>query len=235
MEQNKIACVTFTNKGYIDYTLNLINSIVKNNVDLNLTVYTVDDESKNYLLNLPVEIKSLNKSFMKTNKFVDFHSKDFGYMMLYKFEMIYESLQKNDYVLYIDGDIVIKSNIINYLMDNIGSKDMLIQNDHNPDKPNILNLCAGFMFITSNDKTLKFFNPKNVDVEKLVNYSHHDQTYLNLNRNRFDYGILPLKDFSNGPYFYNNFGNYNPKLIHFNFLVGDQKKNKIKKFNEWYN
>lgn len=234
MTKNYFESITFTNQGYLEYTLNLINSIISNNISLDLTVYTVDDYSKKHLKNYPVKTKLLNETFMKTNEFIDFHSKDFGYMMLYKFEMIYESLLKNKFVLYIDGDIVIKKNITNFLLNEIGNKDLLIQNDHNPDKPNILNLCAGFMFIASNAKTINFFNPQNLDIEKLVNYSHHDQTYLNLNRNKFDYGILPLDKFSNGPYFYNNYGMYHPWIIHFNFLVGNKKKDKIKKFNEWY-
>tara|TARA_B100001250_G_scaffold13960_1_gene12222 strand:- start:40051 stop:40758 length:708 start_codon:yes stop_codon:yes gene_type:complete len=234
MKKNNVECVTFTNQGYVEYTINLINSIIKNKIQINLTVFTVDEESQNYLKNYPVQVKSLKESFMQTNEFVDFHSKDFGYMMLYKFEMIYKSLLENEYVLYIDGDIVIKKNIIEYLLNEIGHKDMLIQNDHNPDKPNTINLCAGFMFIKSNKKTLNYFDPKNVDIKKLVNYSHHDQTYLNKNRNQFNFGILPLEKFSNGPYFYNNNGNYEPNLIHFNFLVGDKKKDRIKEFNEWY-
>ena len=46
---NKEECVlTLTNKGYIKYTKNLINSINKNNIDLNLFIYTMDQHSFNY-------------------------------------------------------------------------------------------------------------------------------------------------------------------------------------------
>ena len=35
----------------------------------------------------------------------------------------------------------------------MGSLDLLIQNDQNPEKPDIEYLCAGFMMIKSNNKT----------------------------------------------------------------------------------
>ena len=44
-------------------------------------------------------------------------------------------------------------------MNSIGDLDILFQNDKNPDKPKEI-LCAGFMFIKSNEKTLKYFNFK---------------------------------------------------------------------------
>ena len=43
-----IKSVTFTNKGYIDYTHNLLNSIKKFESDVDLRIFTLDDESFNY-------------------------------------------------------------------------------------------------------------------------------------------------------------------------------------------
>ena len=44
-------------------------------------------------------------------------------MMISKFESIFDALTKNDYVLYIDGDIVIKENILEYLENEIEEND----------------------------------------------------------------------------------------------------------------
>ena len=43
-----IKSVTFTNKGYIDYTHNLLNSIKKFESDVDLRIFTLDEESFNY-------------------------------------------------------------------------------------------------------------------------------------------------------------------------------------------
>ena len=45
-------------------------------------------------------------------------------------------------------------------------------------------LCAGFMFIKSNEKTLKYFNPKNI-LQKSFYKGNHDQTYLNKIKRKF--------------------------------------------------
>ena len=54
-----------------------------------------------------------------------------------KLKVIHSSLLDNDYVLYIDGDIVIKKNIQNYLLNKIQNKDVIFQNDEiSKTKPN---------------------------------------------------------------------------------------------------
>ena len=67
-------------------------------------------------------------------------------------------MERHRRVLYVDGDIVIKKNINEYLNYEIGKLDLLIQNDINLEKPDNENLCAGFMVINSNEKTREFFN-----------------------------------------------------------------------------
>ena len=80
--------------------------------------------------------------------------------MIQKLKVIHSSLLDNDYVLYIDGDIVIKKNIQNYLLNKIQNKDVIFQNDKRPSKPNLINVCAGFMMIKSNKKMIKFLTLK---------------------------------------------------------------------------
>ena len=42
---NSITLVTFTSSGYIDITQNLCNSNIKNNVNYNLNIFCLDDQS----------------------------------------------------------------------------------------------------------------------------------------------------------------------------------------------
>ena len=98
-----------TNAGYIEYTDNLLNSINENKTNIDLNVYALDKKTfdhfkkKTNTLNF-FDNKEKNSEFLKQN------DDEFGKLMLKKFEIIYDSLIKNDLTLYIDGDIVIKKN-----------------------------------------------------------------------------------------------------------------------------
>lgn len=225
--------VTFTNFGYKEFTHNLISSVNQNNVDLDIEVHTLDDESYDFFKHNHNNVFKLENSNI-TKEFLGQKSENFGDMMMKKFQLIFTSLQKSDYVLYIDGDIVIKKSIQKYLFKNTKYKDIIFQNDKRPSKPNLINLCAGFMLIKSNKKTLKFFNPENIKLNKFNKLSTHDQTYINRNKSKFNYGVLPLDDFPNGPHYYNNHEILDPYLIHFNFIVGEKKKDKMIEYGEWY-
>lgn len=235
--KNKInyQAITFTNEGYVKYTENLLKSIVDNGVNLKLKIFTLDDKSFEHFNKIHNYVELLEKS-SDFSFFMDQKSERFGKLMIKKFECIHKTLLENKNTLYIDGDIVIKKNFINKLVDkmNKNNLDFIFQNDKNPKKPNLINVCAGFMLINSNKKTLKFFNPKELPVEKIANYRTHDQTYINKNLGRFKYEILPLSGFPNGPYYYENSKSIDPSIVHFNFVLGDEKIALMKKYKEWY-
>mgnify|MGYP000284362039 CR=1 FL=1 len=129
--------------------------------DVDLRIFTLDDESYEYFNNIHHDVVRYETNV--SDEFVGQKSEGFGNLMVVKFEIIYESLKNYDYVLYIDGDIVVKEKIMDYLISKLKYKDIVFQNDKRPSKPNLINMCAGFMFIKSSKKTLKFFNPENID------------------------------------------------------------------------
>ncbi len=229
----KFRCVTFTNYGYSHFTNNLLESIKKNNVDLYPEVYTLDDNSYDFFNSFYPYVQKLDGNKI-SSEFMSQKNENFGDMMINKFNLIYNSLIHNDYVLYIDGDIVIKKNIIEYLFKKTKYIDIVFQNDKRPSKPNLINLCAGFMLIKSNKKTLKFFNPQNIKAGSFSKLTTHDQTYINRNKSKFNYHVLPLDDFPNGPHYYNNYEKLDPYLIHFNYIVGEKKKDRMIEYGEWY-
>ena len=226
-----IKAITLTNKGYIEFTDNLIASIEKNNINIDLDVCTMDSYSTDYFDKKNQNTNLITKSNKK--KFLRQDSKNFGEYMIIKLNMIHSYLTKFEYILYLDGDIVIKDEIINYLGEAMGSLDLLIQDDKNPKKPNLEYLCAGFMLIKSNRKTLDFFDTSKINNEELME-GLHDQGYINNNKDLLDYQRLPLELFPNGPYFYENSQNLNPKIIHFNYVLGSKKKSIMKDYEEWY-
>ena len=226
-----IKAITLTNKGYIDFTDNLIASIEKNNINIDLDVCTMDSYSTDYFDKKNQNTNLITKSNKK--KFLRQDSKNFGEYMIIKLNMIHSYLTKFEYILYLDGDIVIKDEITNYLGEAMGSFDLLIQDDKNPQKPNLEYLCAGFMLIKSNRKTLDFFDTSKINNEELME-GLHDQGYINNNKDFLDYQKLPLELFPNGPYFYENSEILNPKIIHFNYVLGSKKKSVMKDYEEWY-
>src|SRR5210317_1133870 len=148
----KIQFVTFTNSGYINFTNNLLESIKINKIDINLKIFAIDDDSFNYFKNIHVNVERYYQEKF-SSKLIHQKENNFGSLMLIKFDIIYRSLLENKYVGYIDGDIVIKKNIDGILLPIVKDLDILFQNDKRPSKPNLINVCAGFMIINSNKKT----------------------------------------------------------------------------------
>ena len=90
------------------------------------------------------------------------------------------------------------------------------------------------MYIKSNETTKEFFKPTKKLIRKFTKYKTHDQSYINKNRKKFKYSILPLDDFPNGAHFYEYSKSLDPYIIHFNYVRGDEKLNLMKKHGEWY-
>jgi hypothetical protein len=119
---------------------------------------------------------------------------------------------------------------MNYCLEYIQDNDIVIQNDTLDDKDHT-NLCSGFMFIKSSEKTIDLFDPKKV--EKYAKPGWGDQKYINKIISNLKYKVLPLQLFPNGMYYYNN-TKLNPMMIHFNWLRGHEKKEKMITHKKWY-
>ena len=59
MKKN-LSVITLSNKGYKSYTKNLIKSIEKNNIDINLKIYVMDNYSLNYFKKLNQNVELLD-------------------------------------------------------------------------------------------------------------------------------------------------------------------------------
>ena len=92
------SAVTFSNYGYRDFTHNLLNSIKVNDVDLNPNIYALDVEAFDYFKSFHKNV-TLFDDQQTQKELVNQKAENFGDMMMKKFEIIYKSLLKNDYVL----------------------------------------------------------------------------------------------------------------------------------------
>lgn len=232
-----VAFITLTNNGYIDYTLNCLKSLEKINASILPVCYCVGEEGYKKLCDKGYNCVLLADNSIETTDFHEYKSKLWNIIMFKKLEIIYMNLLKFKYVLYTDGDIVFENaDFYKYIIDNLintGSSDILIQNDELDDNSN-KTLCAGFMCIASNPTTLKLFNPKRIIYQAIHNHKWDDQAYINSIKRYLKFTKFPLDLFPNGRYYYTNYTKLHPMMIHFNWVIGHEKKAKMQKHGKWY-
>ena len=232
---SNISFITLTDSGYINFTLNCLQSLKKIKFDGNLKCYCIGEEGYNILKAKKYECNLINDE--ENTNFQSFRTGNWANITKYKFDIIYENLLKYKYVCITDGDIVFENNkFLNYCLSNIGDNDLFIQNDSLKEDDNSI-LCSGFMFIVSNDKTKEIFNPSNLNKYGLKP-KDDDQVYINKNKNIIKFKKLPLKLFPNGNYYYNiirkSKKGEKPYIIHFNWVPADYKMKMIKKYKKWF-
>jgi len=227
-DYNNISFITLTNTGYIDYTLNCLQSLKNVNMKKQLKTYCVGEKGYSTLKTEGVLCELINDN--KAETFAKFRKTNWSNIVYYKFEIIYKNLLNHKYVCITDGDIVYENNqMFDYLLNHIEDNDLLIQSEGIHTNA----VCSGFMFIKSNTKTLSLFNP--VNVEKYRNIEGWgDQIYVNSIKNKIKFKKLPLQLFPTGRYYYEYNKNIQPYMIHFNWVVGHEKKNRMKYYNKWY-
>ena len=226
-KRQDISFITYTNLGYLKYTKNLILSLEKCDFPLPLTIYCVDQGAYDNLQNMNSNIilKLLNDETNSNEEFIEYYKEGWNTMMLSKIKAIRKELIDYDYVFYTDSDIVFENNYcIQYLLDNLHDYDLLVQNNCNEQ------FCAGFMFLKSNDKTIQLFDTKDIDMDKFK----CDQSYLNSKKDCINYRVLSPELFPVGCFYYDNYETIAPWIIHFNWIIGNKKIDKMYFHKKWY-
>lgn len=225
------AFITLTNTGYIDYTLNCLKSLEKIGFDKSLHCYCIGEVGYNKLTEKGYKSTLINEE--ENSNMQIYRTGNWSNITFNKFKIIYENLRTHDYVLITDGDIVYTyPDFLNYLIEHIGENDILIQNDQLSDN-DYSNLCSGFMFIKSNSTTLEMFHPNQMESKKNI-VGWGDQLYINEIKTKLRYSLLPLDLFPNGQHYYNNHAKLSPYIIHFNWVLGHEKKKKMVEHGKWY-
>lgn len=225
-----IKFITLTNTGYIDYTLNCLKTLENIQSKINMHCYCIGRDGYEELINKGYTCELIDEE--ENSNFQTFRNGNWSNITYNKFKIIYDNLLTNTYVLFSDGDIVYENNdFLEYLLTKIQDNDMLIQND-TPNNNDDSQLCSGFMLIKSNQNTLSLFNPS-VMKNKKNEIGWDDQIYINRIKNKIKYTKLPLDLFPNGKYYYDNYTKITPYIIHFNWIIGHEKKEKMIFFNKW--
>ena len=223
------AFITLSNSGYINYTLNCLQSLERIGLSPKiLHIYVIGKEGYEIMKQNGYVCHLIDDE--SQSNFQTYRNGNWGDITFNKFKIIYENLLNYKYVCFTDGDIVFENtNFLEYIKNNIEPHDMLIQDDSHD---GIHEVCSGFMFIKSTEHTLSIFNPEIVNKYKRIE-EWDDQVYINGIRNNLNYKCLPLDLFPNGKYYHNN-SNITPYLIHFNWYLGDTKKDAMKLYGKWY-
>lgn len=227
-----ISFITLTNNGYIDFTLNCIESLKKIGCTTELICYCIGKDGHDILTSKGHRCILIDDE-EKISKFQIFRSGNWSNIVYYKFKIIHENLLKHDFVCFTDGDIVYeKQDFMKYLLENIGDEELLIQSESTNNDLNKDDVCSGFMFIRSTPNTIALFDPINVEQFR-HNVGWGDQIYINDIKKKIKFKVLKLELFPNGDYFYKNYKNITPYLIHFNWILGNHKKQRMEEHNKW--
>lgn len=235
-----VAFITLCNDGYVNYTLNCIESLKRIKSKLKITCYCIGTHSYNILKESGVNVISLDS---KLSEFESYYSNNWTDITYIKLKIIHDNLLKHDYVLYTDGDVVFeKREFFNYIINIISNYDIVCQTEFGSKSSSI---CSGFMFIKSNTETLKLFDAhttiikgisyicnKEEDIQEKDDQNYIDK-YLKKNSN------IKLKKlsnilFPNGNFYYNNVDKIEPYIIHFNWAIGHDKKKLMQKYGKIY-
>jgi hypothetical protein len=225
---NSTAFITLTNSGYIDYTRNCLKSLEQIKSELALKSYCIGQTGYDTLVKEGYPCELIDQE--NNSNFQTFRNGNWSNITYNKFQIIYDNLLKYDYVCFTDGDIVFENpGFYDYLIENIGDYDLLAQSEGEEFE----DFCSGFMYIRSNPTTLSIFDPLACQIHKDTQ-GWDDQIYLNTIKKNLKYKKLPLDLFPNGKHYFQNNNRISPYLIHFNWLYGDEKKDRMKHYNKWY-
>jgi lipopolysaccharide biosynthesis glycosyltransferase len=153
IKKNDYSIVLFFTENLCDEAKNCIKSLEKIGLKNKVVVYALDNNSYQCSKNENVVTK-FKKSNLK--KEASHGTKDFYEIMYQKLLVIEEQLKLNKVVIYSDTDIVFLKDISEDINKFINSNyDMLFQSDKKIwDTKKISGVCAGFMFLKSNNKVI---------------------------------------------------------------------------------
>ena len=234
---------TMTTNGYKYLTLNLIESLKKAKIGWTLMVICVDRESYIFMrqMNVPCVYYKPNVPVIVGTNPSQFGSQTFMTFNKIKLDLMEEirvkAPEQIKYITYMDGDIVVFKDFVPFIRDKFASCDNLLffQNDDLYGQPNTrANGCTGFFCLK---RTFLLQSPFYVNDLNAWKEIREDQIWVNNKiveyKIPFDYFERDL--FPNGPYVKNGaWRNVEPYLIHYNYIIGNDKVNFMKRLKHWF-
>ena len=233
---NELSFITVTNSAYVNMTLNCIKSLNMLNIKITLKVFCLDQNAFELLKSKHDQVFLYEDYFNGETRYADNKWNEFTTK---KLDIMHSELEKNDFVIFTDGDIVFEDPyfIIDCYREMIRNPklELYVQDEHP-----INGICSGFYIIRKTQNTLNNFS--NQILKERDAYSNNDQEYINdlIKKKQIVSKRLPKEQYCNGRYYYEILSKkekkeYNNYLIHFNWLRGgESKRNKMVEYKKWY-
>lgn len=227
---NKDECICFcvANNAVSEMVKNLLYSAKL--VELELVLFALDEDIVESCKDICTIVKYYDPTVI-SNRMYDFKSKDFKSVIWQRFVIGNEILKHNKKFIYIDTDIVIKRNFLQDILEKYNdiNLDCVFQSSGDKD------LCTGFFSMRPTEKTLMLNNE--YLIKRGLKKKEKNQPILNgiLKKEQFSVFRLSLDKYPIGIYYYKNHKKLNDLyLIHFNYLIGYEKKvQQMKVFQQW--
>jgi len=251
---NKLIWITMINYGYINYTKNFLKSMEVANVNFKLIIYCIDYEKikeelkdfsdRNYVCidaNIFMKETSNVSSGFKTWADIEYKKIVFCKLDAIKYTLINNKDCK--LVGYIDTDIIVLSDPTKVILEYSNKNPNVIvfgQCDEVVKCSNIFNcsnLCSGAIVFRNINNIELLFQYSNQDIPRyggdqdflISKYRQYNVKFMTIDKNVFLNGTFPgLKS--------NNMITFpqTTSLIHFNWLVGDEKEKYMKIHKLWF-
>ena len=235
---------TMTTNGYKYFTLNLVESLKKCGIKWKLMIVCVDKESYNFMLsmNVPAIYIKPDVTVLVGTEPSQFGSNTFMTFNKIKLDLLekirVEAPDSVKYITYMDGDIIVFKDFVPHIKQkfvDLSNNVLLFQNDDLYGVPNTrANGCTGF-FTLKRTKLEK--SPFLVDNINLWKETREDQVWVNKKIVEYNipFNYLERDLFPNGPYVKNGaWRKSDPYLIHYNYIIGSDKKNFMKRLKHWF-
>ena len=228
---------TFINAGYFDYIHNLSMNLKKVEVPWKLCVVCSDEEA--YRLcrthHIPAVLFSANTHVSR--EYSSWNDANWNNIMFMKLSIILwmMSCPQIKTITYMDGDIHVFRDFAPYLKSiDLSQYDLCIQSDAmTADVTQYTHhLCGGFFHFANREHARNIFTFTDQDV--LTNTFNADQEHIvnKVREHQMRVFQLPREWFPNGV-FYEKMPP-NPYLLHYNYMIGTQKKQNMNKRGHWY-
>ena len=244
--------VTFTNAGYVHYTSNLYHSCQIAKVPWKLVVIALDNNAYESLAELGIPSIYCNVSEMglgqAAKEYCDYCHPDFKMLCYYKLDIIRQLLNEckttgcTDHVVYLDGDIWVQRDfsleLKKYKHDKSGN-DITFQCDEGTTNSCIKPcrwICAGMMMLSvcgNYDTLIKLLEYRR---DPIWQGYKHDQDYMfyALPKSGVSYDTFDRRVFPNGYHAKHNAIPPEYALIHYNWLIGDEKQKHMQANGHWH-
>ena len=254
-QNNELLWFSFANYGYKDYVKNFLESCRKYNTQFKLHLLCSDDLLFNEIgddINCYCIKSNLFFNNNLTADFFDIEHIECKQIMTSKLDVFSNILSYlkinniNEYG-YIDTDIILfkdPTDIFLNLMKKYPNTNIFAQCDENSKECNDFfkcpNVCTGIIVFKYDDFLLKLLDYKTLDVD-VTKFVCADQDYLNYVCRKTNYNICTISKniLANGTLngLKDNYPIIVPETInciHFNWMVGTQKKEYMQKNNLWF-